>query len=206
MERGLAVRQKNNIDVVNALKHVLLAVLDQVIGQLQAAFHVGAAICVQLVNLFDDVVLAVGCRNICPVFNAHGVRRKLHDRNITLRALLHLGGKAFHKTSGRTLGVFHFLAIHTAGGINHQHDRRIGGSGDVLKLFAGRYLQGDVKNILRFGGGNCFFKGHFILIARFNDRRAARINNLTLTGLLCGFCHCDRGCHGEQHPGCKEGR
>ena len=168
MEGGAAVRHQDNIDVFHVFQEAVLAffAVDQIVGQLQTAFHVGAAVVSALIADSIDGVFQrsrLVSRYIRPVADDLGVRAELDDCRIpTFRDALALN-VIVKEVLGRRPGCFHpdgivflfsGLGRHTVGGVHDQHDRRIRRSGDLLQLLSRGHLQGNLKFVFRAGFPN----------------------------------------------------
>ena len=161
MEGGAAVGQQNDVDVLAVLQNARLAAVDQIIRQLQAAFHVGAAgvaikdipLNIQSVNRVFEVAGALG-HQVGPAAYGFGVIGKLHQSRIALIGGLGVLDVLVHKAHGRIFGRSQTASAHTAGGVHDQDDRRIRRSGDLLQLLSRGHLQGNLKFVFRAGFPN----------------------------------------------------
>ena len=160
MVSGAAVGQQNDVDVLAVLQNARLAAVDQIIRQLQAAFHVGAAgvaikdipLNIQSVNRVYEVAGALG--QVGPAAYGFGVIGKLHQSRIALIGGLGVLDVLVHKFLGRIFGRSQTASAHASGRIHDQHDRCIRRSGDLLQLLSRGHLQGDLKFVFRAGFPN----------------------------------------------------
>ena len=168
MEGGAAVRHQDNIDVFHVFQEAVLAffAVDQIVGQLQTAFHVGAAVVSALIADSIDGVFQgsrLVSRYIRPAADDLGVRAELDDCRIpTLRDALALN-VIVKEVLGRRPGCFHpdgifflfsGLGRHAVGRIHDQDHRRVRRSGDLLQLLSRGHLQGNLKFVFRAGFPN----------------------------------------------------
>ena len=173
MEGGAAVGQQNDVDVLAVLQNARLAAVDQIIRQLQAAFHVGAAGITQK-RLFNrqlvDKLLKVrrSLRQIGPAAHGDSVVVKADQSGIALIGGLGALDVLVHKVHGRLFGRSQAIPAHTAGGVHYQDDRRIGGGRNLLEPLLGSDRQGDVELIFHTGFRHGLFYRH--VIGLFRDR------------------------------------
>ena len=152
MVSGATVGQQDHVDVLAVLQKVALSRIDQVVGQLETGFHIGAAASFQAFNSILKIGSALS--QIGPANDGFRIIGKLHQSRIALIGGLGVLDVLVHKFLGRIFGRSQTASAHTAGGIHDQHDRRIRRSGDLLQLLSRGHLQGNLKFVFRAGFPN----------------------------------------------------
>ena len=152
MVSGATVGQQDHVDVLAVLQKVALSRIDQVVGQLETGFHIGAAASFQAFNSILKIGSALS--QIGPANDGFRIIGKLHQSRIALIGGLGVLDVLVHKFLGRIFGRSQTASAHTAGGIHDQHDRRVRRSGDLLQLLSRGHLQGDLKFVFRAGFPN----------------------------------------------------
>ena len=152
MEGGATVGQQDHVDVLAVLQKVALSRIDQVVGQLETGFHIGAAASFQAFNSILKIGSALS--QIGPANDGFRIIGKLHQSRIALIGGLGVLDVLVHEALGGLFGRSQTASVHTAGGVHDQHDRRVRRSGDLLQLLSRGHLQGNLKFVFRAGFPN----------------------------------------------------
>ena len=152
MVSGATVGQQDHVDVLAVLQKVALSRIDQVVGQLETGFHVGAAASFQAFNSILKIGSALS--QIGPANDGFRIIGKLHQSRIALIGGLGVLDVLVHEALGGLFGRSQAIPVHTAGGVHDQDHRRIRRSGDLLQLLSRGHLQGDLKFVFRAGFPN----------------------------------------------------
>ena len=152
MVSGATVGQQDHVDVLAVLQKVALSRIDQVVGQLETGFHIGAAASFQAFNSILKIGSALS--QIGPANDGFRIIGKLHQSRIALIGGLGVLDVLVHKFLGRIFGRSQTASAHTAGGIHDQDHRRVRRSGDLLQLLSRGHLQGNLKFVFRAGFPN----------------------------------------------------
>ena len=132
---------------------VLLA-RHQLLGQMQAAHHVGAAISRETVDLAVERRLVAG-----EALNRVGLGSIRHDRDLIPGIDLQ---QSLDEFLGRVLGGGDPSALHAAGNVDHQHHAAVRrGSGRDRLALGGELDRVDVVRRIRFRSDQPLREGHF---------------------------------------------
>ena len=162
MVSGATVGQQDHVDVLAVLQKVALSRIDQVVGQLETGFHVGAAASFQAFNSILKIGSALS--QIGPANDGFRIIGKLHQSRIALIGGLGVLDVLVHEALGGLFGRSQAIPVHTAGGVHYQDHRRIRRSGDLLQLLSRGHLQGNLKFVFRAGFPNSLADRYVVFI------------------------------------------